>query len=489
MSRNGAGTYSLYAGVNPVVTGTTITSSWANNTLSDLATAMTASIANDGQTPILANLPMSGFRHTGVGNAANLTDYAAAGQVQNGAFIWGGTAGGSADALTISLSPSLTAYSTGQKFRFLSGASPSTSTTPTLNINGLGAKTIVRRDNSACVSGEIPASTLIDVVYDGTNFRLASAPVMGTSSITTLGTVTTGTWNATVIAGQYGGTGVANTGKTITLGGNISTGAAITTTGALTTGGALTTANAFTTSGNFALTLTTTNTTNVTLPTSGTLAVTTQALDTFGACTDVTTNNVSTTAHGLCPKLPNNTTTFLRGDGSFAAPAGSAYVFITSLTPTAAATLDLLNVFSATYDNYMIVGEGLTIGTTAQTITMRLATGGSADAGSNYFQVTATGMGTEVTATSTSVNVIANMTNGTLGGNFVAYVTNANDATRSKMITIFSQGQRSTTPGHIMDMRLCTYVATNTVSGIRLLVGSGNFGTTGKIYVWGQTNS
>jgi len=44
MSRNGSGTYTLPAG-NPVVTGTTISSSWANNTLSDIATALTGSIA------------------------------------------------------------------------------------------------------------------------------------------------------------------------------------------------------------------------------------------------------------------------------------------------------------------------------------------------------------------------------------------------------------------------------------------------------------
>lgn len=57
-----------------------------------------------------------------------------------------------------------------------------------------------------------------------------------------------------VLLGANGGTGVANTGKTITLGGNIST------------------AGAFTTAGAFGITLTTTNTTSLTLPTTGTLA-------------------------------------------------------------------------------------------------------------------------------------------------------------------------------------------------------------------------
>jgi hypothetical protein len=55
MSRNGTGTYSLPAG-NPVVTGTTIASNWANTTLTDIATALTNSISADGQTPITGAL-------------------------------------------------------------------------------------------------------------------------------------------------------------------------------------------------------------------------------------------------------------------------------------------------------------------------------------------------------------------------------------------------------------------------------------------------
>jgi hypothetical protein len=55
MSRNGSGTYNLPAG-NPVVTGTTISSTWANTTLTDIATALTNSISADGQTPITGAL-------------------------------------------------------------------------------------------------------------------------------------------------------------------------------------------------------------------------------------------------------------------------------------------------------------------------------------------------------------------------------------------------------------------------------------------------
>ena len=71
---------------------------------------------------------------------------------------------------------------------------------------------------------------------------------VGQSSITTLGTIGTGTWQGTVIGATYGGTGVNNGAKTITLGGS------------------------FTHTGAHTLGLTTTANTSVTLPTTGTLA-------------------------------------------------------------------------------------------------------------------------------------------------------------------------------------------------------------------------
>jgi hypothetical protein len=58
MSRNGTGTYNLPAG-NPVVTGTVISSTWANNTLTDIASALTGSVAADGQTPMVGDLDMN----------------------------------------------------------------------------------------------------------------------------------------------------------------------------------------------------------------------------------------------------------------------------------------------------------------------------------------------------------------------------------------------------------------------------------------------
>jgi lipopolysaccharide export system protein LptA len=89
-------------------------------------------------------------------------------------------------------------------------------------------------------------------VYEINGTSVLSATTLGsavvTSSLTTVGTIGTGTWQGTAIVGQYGGTGVNNSGKTITIGGN------------------------FTHTGAHTLGLTTTANTSVTLPTTGTLA-------------------------------------------------------------------------------------------------------------------------------------------------------------------------------------------------------------------------
>ena len=58
MSRNGSGVYNLPAG-NPVVTGTTITSSWANSTMQNIADGLTQSVSADGQTPMSGDLNMA----------------------------------------------------------------------------------------------------------------------------------------------------------------------------------------------------------------------------------------------------------------------------------------------------------------------------------------------------------------------------------------------------------------------------------------------
>ena len=83
MPRNGNGEYDLPAG-NPVVPGTVIESEWANNTMNDLAVALTDSLTADGQTTPISNLPMGGFHHTGVSDPTLRNQYATLGMSQDG---------------------------------------------------------------------------------------------------------------------------------------------------------------------------------------------------------------------------------------------------------------------------------------------------------------------------------------------------------------------------------------------------------------------
>jgi len=83
MSRNGSGVYNLPAG-NPVVTQTSVSSTWANGTLGDIAAALTGSLASDGQTPATGNLDLNNYKlinlaaGTTTGDSVNFTQFTAA---------------------------------------------------------------------------------------------------------------------------------------------------------------------------------------------------------------------------------------------------------------------------------------------------------------------------------------------------------------------------------------------------------------------------
>jgi microcystin-dependent protein len=84
---------------------------------------------------------------------------------------WAGTAGGTANAITLSVSPAPAAYVVGQVIRFLIASTNTTTTT--VNLNGLGLKTIRRSDGTTDLTvGDMPAGHIAEITYDGSNFRL-----------------------------------------------------------------------------------------------------------------------------------------------------------------------------------------------------------------------------------------------------------------------------------------------------------------------------
>lgn len=170
MPYNGSGTYSPPGASFPAVPNTLIMSTKFNNVVNDIATALSTAITKDGQTTITANLPMGGYRHTGVGAPSARDHYATVATVQDCANNYA-VSGGAADVQTLTLSPAITAYSEGMLVGFRAGYT-NTSSTPTLNVNGVGAKTIVMQDGSALAVGAITAGRLYLAQYYNNNWRL-----------------------------------------------------------------------------------------------------------------------------------------------------------------------------------------------------------------------------------------------------------------------------------------------------------------------------
>lgn len=71
MPRNGSGTYSApTTSWSPAVDGNSATTADFNTLRADMEAALSQSIASDGQTPITGNLPMSGYKLTGLGTGS-----------------------------------------------------------------------------------------------------------------------------------------------------------------------------------------------------------------------------------------------------------------------------------------------------------------------------------------------------------------------------------------------------------------------------------
>ena len=147
----------------------------------DFKTGINATLTKDGTNTPTANLPMNTYRHTGVGAAVATTDYARFDQVisqtQNSTTTWGGTSGGTANAQTLTLTPAITAYAAGQRFRFVAGFTNTAAAT--LNVNGVGAVSVVlSTTGGALTSNYIEVGLTYEVLHNGTNFRLLNDPAL-----------------------------------------------------------------------------------------------------------------------------------------------------------------------------------------------------------------------------------------------------------------------------------------------------------------------
>ena len=135
------------------------------------ATLVRASWLNMVQEEMVAAISAGGLSP----NKSNRAQLATAMQKQGGNYA---ADTGTANAMSVTLSPAPASYGAlfGAPIRLFKSAAANTGAV-TLNVNGLGAQSVVWRDGTALVAGDLPASCGIEIMCAGSYFVLAG-PVL-----------------------------------------------------------------------------------------------------------------------------------------------------------------------------------------------------------------------------------------------------------------------------------------------------------------------
>lgn len=189
MPFNGSGTYTVVYNFTTEAASAPIEIAKLDGQFTDIATALSNCILRDGTGLPTATIDWNTQRITNLGASTTSTGPTTIAQFQSHAPVTLGSVAGT-NTITGNLTPALTAYSSGQIVLF-TPANNNTGAT-TININSLGAKSIVKGDGTALESGDLQASTLHGLMYDGTNFvvinplsfNLVNGTLSGTLSVT-----------------------------------------------------------------------------------------------------------------------------------------------------------------------------------------------------------------------------------------------------------------------------------------------------------------
>jgi hypothetical protein len=109
--------------------------------------------------------------------------------IQQGKLTYAAASG--TNAYTVTLSPAPSAYTTGMTVYFV--AANANTSASSLNVNGLGAKSIKKAVSTDLAMGDINAGQAVSVMYDGANFQLLSGSSNSSFGVAPVGTIMA--WN------------------------------------------------------------------------------------------------------------------------------------------------------------------------------------------------------------------------------------------------------------------------------------------------------
>ena len=269
------------------------------------------------------------------------------------------------------------------------------------------------------------------------------------SSLTSVGTLTSGTWQASTIAGKYGGTGIDNDGKTITLGGNL------------------------TTVGLFNTVLNVTAATSVTLPISGTLAADTNTLTFTNKTFNLTNNTLTGTLAEFNTAL---------SDQDFATLAGTETLTNKTVNLASNSLTGTLAEFNSALSNGSFATLAGTETLTNKTVNLAEASGNSLIGTIAEFNAALTdGSFATLAGTETLTNKTVNLTNNTVSG------------TLAEFNTALSDQDFATLAGTETVTNKTFNLANNTLSGtlaeFNAALSDGNFATIGSGVAYVETDT
>lgn len=512
---NGSGTFNrVYSWQTDSANGINITDSRMDAEMDGFATGLSNCVTKDGQTIPTANLPMATFRHTGVGNAAARTDYAAAGQVQDGSLNWV-DGGGTADAITATYAPALTTLVDGQ-LCFVRATAANATTTPTFSPSGLTARTMVKHGGVALAPGDIVGDGhQLILRYDlaNTRWELLNPAVSTATSVTAASTF--GTDNR-LLRSDGTGRGAQSSGITIDDSDNVTLPGTLTASGTVTMNSkafneAYTTiASASTVSIGAAAAnyLQVTGTTTITA--FDTVQAGTQRVLEFAGILTLTHNSTSlilpggasiTTAAGDCATMRSEGSgnwrciNYTKANGT--SVIGGDVVKLTTAPASSSTSLDFTASITSTYRAYMFVIEDLAVATDDVALWLRV----SEDAGSNWKSSASdyayVGFGKDSSANQAIVssgaaqfalNVagtgagIGNAAGKTLSGTVIVH--NPSGSSKNKRIQSHVAYAASANNTAYMTGGASYIGTTNALNGVRFLASSGNLAS-GTITMFG----